>query len=774
MTLIATVDRLISAEDGQAQAELGPISVDRAVQPRISTADLPARSNGMDGVVPAASLDVTGTQEPDGFDHEQDDDGDDDDEEYDELSWEDVPPGQAPPFPDGSAVPMDIEINDFDLALLDYEIGADASDGDLFVPREFSQDLPAVIPPLETGSTHSRRGSVPILTPAAVTPNDLAPLIQRIIHDDIDWNLDPELMNFNWPGADKMTQQSMELLQRPDVPLPHRDPEPPGEVSSGSADSLGEPGSALPGTDQDELHDVWRVISKMREALRDSNLPGLLATRLPPMAKFPFAWRPLKGSQVTSLLEQLQEREPIKETLIDYFAAKLSRDRRTTRVHILRASDAVEWSELSPVPDRFLVPRYVNGWLLIEADHVQGAVVHYGFPACPLPADHQRANSCNHCDEVIWALSYFLSQVRQPIPDWTYRTQTCTPKVPEDAGLFLLEALRCRARREDVRDDLPDDYRVGVAQEIFYDMCGALQSDNIQSALFDPVAPQGGRLTAQVERPEPTLREQWRQFSKDHDFGDRLLYELDNISQTTTGGDVAAPIGIARASQLLQLALNIAAPDVFLTLKKAIGHIRDTENGRPVFESSAWGLFEAYRWHGTNKVTASIGSRLCHWGLYMSCKSSGLTKSNFAERIWREKPRKSDVSLQDVQNCITGLKGDKWNHLVEAFQGQANVLCFIPTKVTVFSHKSGLHPTAYRDLSRLEADLVWKLFAGLRPSALPTHSPCFFEIFTSNQVPSYRYRFEQWSNDEINSKTLQSNLFADALQPEHPGATVYG
>ncbi|OJD11221.1 hypothetical protein AJ78_07968 [Emergomyces pasteurianus Ep9510] len=124
------------------------------------------------------------------------------------------------------------------------------------------------------------------------------------------------------------------------------------------------------------------------------------------------------------------------------------------------------------------------------------------------------------------------------------------------------------------------------------------------------------------------IEKQWVEFSeglKRHD----ILQELRRVADVSINGSY---IGVERASRLLQLALNIASPLVFLSIKHSIIHLRKhSESAPPRFGEDLKGMYQCGVWYTEREESSAMSLRLISLSV--------------SEKIDRECGKKGSVEL---------------------------------------------------------------------------------------------------------------------------------
>ncbi|GKZ63711.1 hypothetical protein AnigIFM49718_006931, partial [Aspergillus niger] len=105
------------------------------------------------------------------------------------------------------------------------------------------------------------------------------------------------------------------------------------------------------------------------------------------------------------------------------------------------------------------------------------------------------------------------------------------------------------------------------------------------------------------------------------------------------------PIGMDRASELMQLAMNIGSPDVLISLQECLRHIREQlASTSPSFSETPWGTFDAYCLHQKSQALSTIGLRLGSWKLQRLRRDHSGSHEMLADLILSEKPHHKTVT----------------------------------------------------------------------------------------------------------------------------------
>ncbi|KAI2877344.1 hypothetical protein CBS76997_10247 [Aspergillus niger] len=129
---------------------------------------------------------------------------------------------------------------------------------------------------------------------------------------------------------------------------------------------------------------------------------------------------------------------------------------------------------------------------------------------------------------------------------------------PEYAdGFWLLWVTRRRTEWMDAQESVPADHRLRLAREVLHDFKAVQSSSGLLQL----------GLPGNLPTPDGTsisLEAFWREFGEYHGFRTTLWDKIGEITARKDRNQMS--IGIDRASELMQLAINIGSPDVLISL----------------------------------------------------------------------------------------------------------------------------------------------------------------------------------------------------------------
>ncbi|KKZ64041.1 hypothetical protein EMCG_01650 [[Emmonsia] crescens] len=462
---------------------------------------------------------------------------------------------------------------------------------------------------------------------------------------------------------------------------------------------------------------------------------------LPASAIFELAWGTFRRGEIIDFLKALEPQQWITRELLNYFAAKLSRQ----GVHILDINCSDPTLLTAMPPPRLLIPCiYSNHWSLVEVHLASFSITHY---------DSLRQGngdgSCSHCQNIVSG----TTQVQ-----WQFHHADCHQQNDsDDSGVFLLWFLHARAKGLDANRELPDKYRLTLAQVIVNDLKSPPRPDLKRP--FDSV---DGLDASSIE-----IEKQWADFSEDFKRCN-LVDELRRVADVSINGSC---IGVQRASRLLQLALNIASPLVFLSIKHSILHLRQHSGSpSPLFGEDLRGIYQGGVWYTEREEASMMSLRLTGWSVSekidQECGEGGkkgsveLTIQRMSDLLSRQ----VNSPPSDVKSKISNWRrrGLSWARLKMCVD-EVNVLCFLPHNTNIFPAGSPIGPTEYRDLKVDEVTELGKIIRAVRPEFVLPRNDGFHRMFLRNNAPPVHFPIESWEDDHIKSLPLDSPQFSTAF-----------
>lgn len=426
------------------------------------------------------------------------------------------------------------------------------------------------------------------------------------------------------------------------------------------------------------------------------------------------------------LLRQLIDScSTIGDDLIDYFARKLTSLQRQSGLLVTR------WSHSNSLQIRHRTLIIIGDsadWSLIEVQLQLGIIVHYKH--CLVHVLHDDTG-CHHCREISAAADKFVSTNREIVPRWKYRAEIL-PGLPEFYGLSLLWTLHLRQGFGELLPT-PLDYRSALLHELLVDMKAADKGS---------LLPGNGSMTGHarpIERgisPVAGLQAFWLNFGEQQGFGTRLWNKVLQLNGEATHG-----FSLGRASELLRIALSIAAPDVLIDIK---GCLREIRSWRELAQDSfkpPWDKCDVSI-SAESKCLFGIRRRISAWRSYC------------LKKRWKECRRYTGHNGSRE-------KGAYWDHLVQHVGGgNPNILCLIPRRAIIFppSTACSLNTNSYRDLAISECKVVGRICEEFRPGVVSAIDADLRRAFFSLKEPPCRYNLEEWSNRQILGQWLSSNF----------------
>lgn len=191
---------------------------------------------------------------------------------------------------------------------------------------------------------------------------------------------------------------------------------------------------------------------------------------------------------------------------------------------------------------------------------------------------------------------------------------------------------------------------------------------------------------------------------------------------------------------MIQLALNIASPEVYISIKACLDDGRKLHHSTGVLNTDLACEEIGMSQPPTSEAFAAIERRLRDWKAYSMAKHNRVSGNHI----------RSPSSRASVRNLRSN-KGNYWDHLVQLVRGGIlNILCLIPQRVTIMPPSEGtaLTATSYRDLMVGDCILVGKIFKVFRPTLVASADARLIWTLSSLRGPSYQYGLER-SNEGI-------------------------
>ncbi|KAB8070473.1 hypothetical protein BDV29DRAFT_180865 [Aspergillus leporis] len=254
----------------------------------------------------------------------------------------------------------------------------------------------------------------------------------------------------------------------------------------------------------------------------------------------------------------------------------------------------------------------------------------------------------------------------------------------------------------------------------------------------------------------------WTDFGNQNGFGTRLWDKVRQLA-IKPGAKSDEPIGLYRASELVQLAVNIGSPDVLISLKECLRHLRaQLASSSHSYPETPWGTYDAYCGHQRSENLSTIGMRLSNWRLQLWKKEHTDNIEFVIDLILSGKPPSTSVSRKVIRDRLKDKKASYWCHLVDYVGNQdPNILCLLPRKATIGPPRwpKNLNSTSYRDLSVRECKLLGEVYADLRPQVLRSADKDLSKDLLYVRDPEGVYRVEDLSYEEIKEHELSSDFF---------------
>ncbi|GKZ63620.1 hypothetical protein AnigIFM49718_001833 [Aspergillus niger] len=467
---------------------------------------------------------------------------------------------------------------------------------------------------------------------------------------------------------------------------------------------------------------------------------------------FPTTWSTFDGGFVQTLLRELVcADKPVGAATVDYFACKLAAVQTAPETWTGRW---IELKELRQCPQRILLMVDDPGYSLLEIQCQAETLIHYIGGNTTPPEDHDH---CGICPRIKEQVTQLLHLERRRTPQWNIQHQAIPTECAD--GSWLLWVTRRRTKWMDAQEPVPADYRLRLAREVLHDFKAAQSSYGLLRL----------GLPGNLPTPDGTpvsLEAFWKGFGEHHGFRTTLWDKIGEIAARKDNNQM--PIGMDRASELMQLAMNIGSPDVLISLQECLRHIREQlASSSPSFSETPWGTFDAYCLHQKSQALSTIGLRLGSWKLQRLRRDHSGSHETLADLILNEKPHHKTVSRERIMTILKDKKAIYWCHLVEHVgNNDPNILCLLPRVVNIGPprwHRK-LNATSYRDLSLRECKILGELYTDLRSKILHTACDELSTDLLYMKDPGAYYRIEKLSPEQITQEPLTSDFFIGILQ----------
>ncbi|KAA8645001.1 hypothetical protein EYZ11_010666 [Aspergillus tanneri] len=230
------------------------------------------------------------------------------------------------------------------------------------------------------------------------------------------------------------------------------------------------------------------------------------------------------------------------------------------------------------------------------------------------------------------------------------------------------------------------------------------------------------------------------------------------------------PIGLERADWLMQLAFNIASPEVYVGLKRLLTHLRDPLHAlTSPFPRNAAGVYQAGQLHLARKGSSQPGLALSYYFFYHLLQE-------LREQGW---PNPVDHIINEINGQIpNNLSSHEVKKTIQIWQRRAwwcwklihpvndpNIVCFLPQGSNHFGHgEKTIYFNHYPHLKKAEYEVIQQILRQIRPTIMHNVPRDFYEIFLYHQAPRWKFQLEDWSDEEIRAQPLDSMKFADAFR----------
>ncbi|PYH75161.1 uncharacterized protein BO88DRAFT_379115 [Aspergillus vadensis CBS 113365] len=474
--------------------------------------------------------------------------------------------------------------------------------------------------------------------------------------------------------------------------------------------------------------------------------------QISPSDIFKTTWSTFDGGFIQTLLRELIcSDKAVGAATVNYFARKLTAVQTTPETWTGRW---VELKELRQCPQRLLVMVDDPDYSLVEIQCQADSLTHYIGGSATSPEDNDHCGICHEIEEHVTQLLYLE---RRRTPQWNIQHQAIPTELAD--GSWLLWVTRRRTKWMDAQDPVPADYRLRLAGEVLHDFKAAQSSNGLLRLGMPGNLPTPDGTTGSLE----TF---WKDFGEHHGFRTTVWDTVREIAARKDSNQM--PIGMDRASELMQLAMNIGSPDVLISLQDCLRHIRQQLASRcPDLSETPWGTFDAYCLHQKSQTLSTIGLRLASWKLQKLKKDHSGSNEIVADLILSEKPLHRSVSREEILSILKDKKAIYWCHLVEHVgNNDPNILCLLPRVVNIGPprwHRK-LNATSYRDLSLRECKILGELYTDLRSDVLRTACDELSTDLLYIKDPGAFYRVEKLSPEQISREPLTSDFYIGILQ----------
>jgi hypothetical protein len=107
--------------------------------------------------------------------------------------------------------------------------------------------------------------------------------------------------------------------------------------------------------------------------------------------------------------------------------------------------------------------------------------------------------------------------------------------------------------------------------------------------------------------------------------------------------------------------------------------------------------------------------------------------------------------------------GRSWSRLATAV-GSPTCLCFLPAGANIVPGQPPIYASEYRDLSMSQVNFLGTLLPALRPNIDILFQKELCDAFLRNCPPGRRFQIEDWPDDWIRSRPLDSDSLAKAFE----------
>ncbi|PYH40083.1 uncharacterized protein BP01DRAFT_361553 [Aspergillus saccharolyticus JOP 1030-1] len=474
-----------------------------------------------------------------------------------------------------------------------------------------------------------------------------------------------------------------------------------------------------------------------------------------PSSRFQCSWASYDGRFVQRLLKELTTSDQAAgAATLEYFARKLTAVNTASDTWIGRLTDL---KELQQCPQRLLLMSGEDeDCSLVEIQQMYGKIIHYLCRESVLANEH---DTCTLCAQIRMHITQILQQQGRTNAEWDFQSQVIE-SVCDTSGLIWIT--RRRVSWANVKESVPPGYRLDLAREVLHDFKAA-QSTNglLRAGIF-------GTLPTTEEDTTMSVETFWTNFGFRHGYESRLWDRIRDVATRTTEKD-HMPMGITRASELVQLAINIGSPDVLISLKECMRQIRGQLIHKDTnLPETPWGTFDAYRLHQRNQTLSAIGLRLSTWKLQQLRKEHSGNLESVVDLILEGKPSSVPVSRDEVMEALKGRKkASYWSHLVDYVGNHdPNILCLLPRFVSIGPPRwhRRLNATSYRDLSVRECKILGEIYTDFRSQILRSADKSLCQDLLYMKDPGGLYRIEDLSYESITQQQLSSDFYVGILQ----------